>query len=197
MVFVRLAGCNLLVPCQFCDTAYAQSPEGGTEKTVEEIASEVGKLTRYGGWVSITGGEPLWQLDELEELIKVLKLERGYRVTVETNGSIRPPRWWTLVDSWSADIKCPSSGVCGISHEIWLRARSQDQVKFVAGTEDDLAFVASTLERHFACKPTVLVSPVMPASTEWLQRVWAFCCEKKLRFSLQIHRVVWGDKKGV
>ena len=204
-VFVRFQGCSLITKCQYCDTAYAQDGKGGTEMTVEEVVSEVSRLSPfYNSWVCITGGEPLWQLDALEELVRQLK-KGGYKIEIETNGSLPIPRWYTLVDSWNADIKCPCSGVCGVSREEWFRARAQDQIKFVVGTEEDLKFTKEVLSRHVASSPVILVSPMIKPipywgnqeRMEWLQRVVEFCKKERVRFSLQWHKVVFGDKKGV
>lgn len=199
-VFVRLAGCNLLLSkcCTFCDTPYAQDLGSGQEMSIEEVVKEVSRLQPfYKAWVCITGGEPLWQEQELEKLVRELKTG-PYRITIETNGSIRPPRWYTLVDSWSADIKCPSSGVCGVSSEAWFNTRGTDQIKFVVANEEDLRFIEEVLSRHKTDNPVVLVSPVWGSSQEFLQKVWNFILEHKLRLSIQQHKVVFGEvKRGV
>ena len=206
MVFVRLAGCNLITKCRFCDTSYAWNPEDGEEMLVEDVVGKVRHLAPYRqSWVCITGGEPLWQEDALEDLVRGLKAG-GYLITIETNGSFKPPGWYTLVDSWNADIKCPSSGVCGISSEAWFKTRQQDQIKFVVGNKEDLDYTKSVLDKHKADSPTILVSPVIIWSDitgrtfvdqPWLQEVVEFCKEMRVRFSLQWHKVVYGNKKGV
>jgi hypothetical protein len=43
---------------------------------------------------------------------------------------------------------------------------------------------------------------MMPLDVEnpdkkWMQRVWNFCVENNLRFSLQAQKIVFGNKKGV
>ena len=209
-VFVRLAGCPLIPHCNYCDTSYAWNPEDGKEMSVEEVIKEVGRLSPYyKSWVCITGGEPLWQEDGLEELVRRLK-QGGYLITIETNGSFKPPRWYTLVDSWNADIKCPSSGVCGVSSEAWFNTREQDAIKFVVGNMEDLEFARSVLNRHKADSPTILVSPMAFIllnkeegaweeywNREWLQEVAEFAKEMGIRYSLQIHKILWGSKKGV
>ena len=210
MVFIRMQGCGLLPGCSFCDTQYARDPDGGFEKTIDEVVGNVSKLLPYyGGWVCITGGEPLFQFMELEQLVRKLK-EGGYKVTVETNGSYKPPKWYTLVDSWDADIKCPTSGVCSVSKEMWLHLRQQDQVKFVVSSSDDLQFVKDVLNRNKTYNATVLISPAAHVllderagkieeywNKEWLQECWEFCIENRLRFSLQIHKMVYGNRRGV
>lgn len=208
MVFVRLQGCNLIPHCSYCDTKYAQADKEGKEVSVDYVVEEVTKLLPYyKGWVCITGGEPLWQEEELEKLVRKLK-QGGYQITIETNGSFKLPRWYTLVDSWSADIKCPSSGVCGVSREDWLHTRICDQIKLVVGNTEDLIFVQGVIKRPPS--PTVLVSPITNIlidgaelrmeeywNREWLQEVWEFCLENRVRWSLQQHKIVWGNKIGV
>jgi len=195
--FIRFQGCNLFPNgCTYCDTAYAQAL-GGQEVTVEEIVKKVRDLSPMG-WVCITGGEPLNQLEGLEALVEALNSYK-YRVEIETNGTIPKPSWYGIVDSWSADIKCPSSGVTSLVDE-WFGARKEDQLKFVCGTKEDLAYTQKLIETK-ARRPKVLVSPVGDSDghfkEDWLREVWQFCIEERVRFSLQIHKVVFGNRKGV
>ena len=82
-IFVRFSGCNLR--CSFCDTKY--SWEGGKEFSIKELMDEIRKYTSK--FVILTGGEPLIQpIEDLERLIDCLH-EYGYKVGVETNGTIR------------------------------------------------------------------------------------------------------------
>ena len=207
--FVRLQGCNLC--CSWCDTKHAQDPDGGELMTPTQVANTVWKMTSYRGrWVCITGGEPFFHLAELRELIEALRRLNSYLIEVETNGSFGPPKWFSLVDSWVADIKCPSSGVCGTSKvDRWFDMRRKDQVKFVVANVEDLDFVRQTLKSR-RCIPTVLVSPAAGVlvdkkqgtteeywNREWLQEVWRFCVEMNVRFSLQMHKAVFGNRKGV
>lgn len=208
MVFIRLQGCNLR--CSWCDTVYAQDTDGGVEMTVWEVVQSVFQL--HGGfqrrWACITGGEPLLHSEELRELMHMLKNRNSCLIEVETNGSFPPPPWFSWVDSWVADIKCPSSGYCGASKvEKWFSMRRKDQVKFVVSTEEDLDFTRKILQER-TCVPQVLVSPAFYPIPDvagynpivenfWLQRVTEFCKEVNARFSLQIHRIVWGSKRGV
>jgi len=105
-IFLRFAGCNLWsglekdrasAVCKFCDTDFigTNGPNGGKFKTAEELVSAVSKQwpslgKREGGqpWVICTGGEPLLQLDE--PLIEAFHAA-GFKVAVETNGTIKAP----------------------------------------------------------------------------------------------------------
>lgn len=80
-VFIRLAGCNL--QCPLCDTDYTN---GRRTVVPSDILLEVSHLRR-SGLVVITGGEPFRQ--DLSHLISRL-LFGGYRVQIETNGTVFP-----------------------------------------------------------------------------------------------------------
>jgi 7-carboxy-7-deazaguanine synthase (Cx14CxxC type) len=98
-VFLRFAGCNLWsgreadrasAQCNFCDTDFVgtDGEGGGRFAGADSLAAHVETL--WGGGrehrlVVVTGGEPMLQLDEA--LIEVLH-ERGFRVAVETNGTL-------------------------------------------------------------------------------------------------------------
>ena len=192
--FVRFQGCNLLTGCNWCDTQYARTNSGGTILSISDILEEVvaAENRTYKHWVCITGGEPLYQSKGLHELVKALN-KYGFLVEVETNGSFPKPFWWTIVDSWVADIKCPSSGVCGISkEEEWFNTRAQDQVKFVIGSAEDIPFARQVVMRNAARNPVVLISPVVTEDREAPMRREALklCLELKARFSLQVHKYI-------
>ena len=93
-VFVRFSGCNL--QCPFCDTQH----EVGTEMSEQEIVAAAKLLTPHSSLLPpllvITGGEPALQLTAT--LVALLHQE-GFRVAVETNGTLPlPPNvdWVTL-----------------------------------------------------------------------------------------------------
>ena len=82
------------------------------------------------------------------------------------------------------------------------------------GNTEDLNFTRQVIKRHKAASPTVLVSPASKLGqvrydtfadrqvsecwdVEWLQEVAEFCKEMGVRFSLQLHKVIWGNRQGV
>lgn len=82
---VFLQGCPLR--CQYC-----HNPDtwefGGEEYSAEEVANRVMKYKNYfgeNGGVTVTGGEPLLQLDFVIELFKILK-GKGLHTCVDTSG---------------------------------------------------------------------------------------------------------------
>jgi 7-carboxy-7-deazaguanine synthase len=102
-VFCRFAGCNLwtgreehraIAICQFCDTDFVgtDGPGGGKFRSPEDLARAVAKAWTADSdadrLVVCTGGEPLLQLDE--DAIAALHAQ-GFRVAVETNGTVAAP----------------------------------------------------------------------------------------------------------
>lgn len=100
-VFLRFAGCNLWsglerdrakAVCRFCDTDFVgiDGLGGGKFRTADELAKTAIGHWPGGGqpWVICTGGEPLLQLDA--KLINALH-DAGFKVAVETNGTIKAP----------------------------------------------------------------------------------------------------------
>ncbi len=101
-VFCRFSGCNLWsgreqdrasAECQFCDTDFIGTDgiNGGKFESSELLASKIDETWPVNGGrklVVCTGGEPLLQLDE--DLVGALH-DRGFRVAVETNGTLEVP----------------------------------------------------------------------------------------------------------
>lgn len=78
-VFIRLGGCNLA--CTFCDTEF----ESFNEMKLTEIIQEVDRLYTNQKLIVITGGEPFRQPISL--LCQAL-MEKGFKVQIETNGTV-------------------------------------------------------------------------------------------------------------
>jgi 7-carboxy-7-deazaguanine synthase len=102
-VFCRFAGCNLwsgreedraTAACDFCDTDFVgtDGEGGGKFATPDALAEAIERHwtgAREERFVVFTGGEPLLQLDA--PLISSMK-QRGFRIAVESNGTLAPPQ---------------------------------------------------------------------------------------------------------
>jgi 7-carboxy-7-deazaguanine synthase len=187
-IFIRTTGCNLR--CSFCDTKYAY--DDGKEMKIDEIIKEISKYPCK--YVCVTGGEPLFQNDMPNLLDSLLK--RKYWICLETNGSINIEN---IVDKKSLmislDIKCPSSNM----HEkMYLEnlsvLKKDDQLKFVIGDKVDYDYAKKIIQKY---KPicTVFFQPVWETNAKQLAE-WILNDELNVKLGLQIHKIIWGDKRG-
>lgn len=185
--FIRSSGCNLR--CAWCDTSYAF--EGGDEMSVDDIVA----LTESDYHVSLTGGEPMIQ-PEFGELVDKL-LVHGKFITVETNGSIDvSPIAGRENLMISMDVKCPSSKMTEkmIMENISL-LEEKDQVKFVIADKEDFEFAVETVEKYKP-KAEVIFGAVGGLNLKYV-------AEEVVRLKLnvrvlpQLHKIIWGDEKGV
>ena len=184
-VFLRFAGCNLwsgreqdraAAQCNFCDTDFVgtDGQGGGKFKTADELADRVAALWGEGDdgrLVVITGGEPMLQLDE--ELVAALH-DRGFRVAVETNG--------TLPATAGIDWICvsPKAGTEVVQ-------RSGNELKLVWPQKGiDLAEIEAWSFEHF------LVQPMdCERREEAMDAAVKLAMDRpKWRLSLQAHKVI-------
>ncbi len=184
--FIRTAGCNLR--CEWCDTKYAW--EDGEEMNINEIKKEVKEIGCRR--VCITGGEPLLQKD-IYELIDSLQ---GYQVSIETNGSIDIGKLMDKEVMVSMDHKTPSSQMTGkMKHENLELLREEDQLKFVIADEEDYEFSSNLLEKkEIDCE--IILQPV---DNQRIRDIagWALEDGLEVRVLPQLHKIIWGDKRGV
>lgn len=82
-----LQGCPLR--CLYCHNPDTWSPKGGKEYDSDEIVRDIVKYKKYmklsGGGVTITGGEPMMQINFVSDLIDKIKAE-DIHVAIDTSG---------------------------------------------------------------------------------------------------------------
>lgn len=189
-VFVRLTGCPLR--CTWCDTAHAFT--GGARKSIEEILAEVARL--QARHVCVTGGEPLAQPDCLPLLDALV--EAGYEVSLETSGALDVagvnPKVVKVMD-----LKPPGSGELAANRfENLAHIRPADQIKFVIRDETDYLWARDQVREHrLSERCEVLFSPVAGEQdpTELAERILSDRLD--VRFQIQLHKYLWGDRTGV
>ncbi len=204
---VRLQGCNLR--CSWCDTERAQGDGPCTEMSIPTIVEHC-----RNKHVLITGGEPLFQMDDVVQLISKLH-EAGHDVQVETNGSLTIPSVDCIYPiHWVVDYKCPSSGMTSKMPPIpdfteqLNRAMVQGDmvyVKWVVADETDLKFAiecivemekrAGTLNRRFPSSVDMhIISPLdgnghrIPDMAKVIRESHAHLLDRVV-FSVQLHKL--------
>lgn len=188
--FIRLFGCNL--NCSYCDTRYACEGVDYKEMTPAEIVANVADFGCPN--VTLTGGEPLIHRD-VDILLRML-MEQGYKVNVETNGSVVPTIKGPL---YTVDFKTYSSGMTDkMNTEAFKVLTSEDVVKFVVGSLEDLEQAQEFIEAN-GIRAQVFISPIFGKIE--LVDLAQFITSRGLhnwRMQIQLHKYIWDpDKRGV
>lgn len=191
-VFVRLTYCNLR--CTYCDTEYAFYE--GKDLSVNDIISEVKKYRCK--LVEITGGEPLVQMDECLELMKVL-CDAGFEVMIETGGSL-PIKDIDKRVMVIMDLKCPSSGMEKKNlYENVNYLKPTDEVKFVIGSREDYEWSKEQIKHYCLNDKCEVLFSVVFGKLEPVTLVnWIIEDKLDVRYQLQMHKYIWHpETKGV
>ncbi|HEX7402773.1 MAG TPA: 7-carboxy-7-deazaguanine synthase [Usitatibacter sp.] len=185
-VFCRFAGCNLWsgheadragAVCNFCDTDFVgtDGPGGGKFADAQALARAVESSWPAGvashRFVVCTGGEPLLQLDR--DAIEAFH-GRGFRVAIETNGTLAPPAgvdWICVSPKVNAD----------------LALRSGNELKLVYPQGDALPERFESLAfDHFFLQP--MDGPARESNT---REAIDYClAHPRWRLSLQSHKII-------
>ena len=187
---LRMGGCNL--QCSYCDTLYALTEH--TRLSLHEVLSRV--HSPYPRHVLVTGGEPLIQ-PGTPRLLECL-VERGHTVYLETNGSLDvsaiDPRVRKVID-----MKCPGSGQSDKNlYQNLDNVNAHDEVKFVISNREDFLWARGLVERSGICdRATVLFSPVTGRLKPQALAKWILQEKIEVRFQVQLHRILWGERRGV
>ncbi|MDF3820968.1 7-carboxy-7-deazaguanine synthase QueE [Leptospira sp. 96542] len=213
-VFVRFAGCSLRCGkvgdrSLWCDTPYALGPKLGENLSVEEILQKMGTFDPKDEFqILLTGGEPLegenkTKSIEIANLIYTRRQSLGKpypAARVETNGKERLPELLSM--AFTMDYKLPGSGMEQEMNSenfqiLEKRHNSLDEIKFVLRDRIDFQRSLEIVSER-KINTNILYSPVheeldAKELIEWLK----IDCPPNARLSLQIHKYLWGNQKGV
>lgn len=190
-VFVRLTGCPLR--CGYCDSEYAFF--GGERLSFDAILAKVDEFSPV--YVCVTGGEPLAQPACLPLLVALC--DAGYRVSLETSGAMDIADVDSRV-SVVMDLKTPASGELDKNrYENIPLLAAKDQVKFVICDRADYEWSRFKVDEYQLLEKAgeVLFSPSFGQLTATELADWILADRLQVRFQMQLHKQLWGDKPGV
>lgn len=206
--FIRVVGCNLR--CSYCDSMYAVEPQKYSEiqpkdMTVNEILSYVNRNYKR---VTLTGGEPLLQPDSIKLVNRLCDM--GYEVNIETNGACDVVVFRDMIKNnenmfFTIDFKLWTSGeMYNMRLSNFKELRSNDVVKFVIGSEEDLESAMSIsqelIEEYGENAPYIYCGTVFGSyeMKDVIDRFMKNPLFKDVRFQLQLHKFIWDpDLRGV
>lgn len=128
VIFVQ--GCNFR--CAYCHNPDTWLCDAGTLMSVDEIVEDVLKYKRYIDGVTISGGEPLLQIEFVTELFRRIK-ESGLNTCIDTSGSTFDKDNKEVVDKFDELLKYCDLVMLDIKHiednkHIWLTGKTNKNV---------------------------------------------------------------------
>lgn len=197
-IFIRFAECNLR--CRWCDT----TKEGIKKELLswEEIDKQISQYTAKH--IVITGGEPMLY-EDIKYLIGMLK-NKGYHITVETNGTIYRK---TLCDLVSISPKLKHSG----NDSMNLKTIYPDVInQYINNNGYQLKFVVRDFEEDFNevkeilkelpqvnyDKVLIMALSSSKADLERVQKqVIRLCIQNNLRYTTRLQLHVWDGENEI
>jgi 7-carboxy-7-deazaguanine synthase len=145
--------------------------------------------------VTVTGGEPLAQKNCIDLMNQLCEL--GYLVSLETGGALDikdvHPKVKIILD-----VKTPKSNED--KNNFWpnlANIKTNDEIKFVIQDYEDFSWSMDIIEKYQLNQSQILFSPVYNVLASKQLAEWILNHQLNVRLQLQLHKILWGDKKGV
>ncbi len=202
--FVRLGRCNQA--CTWCDTAYTWDWERFDpavelhDMSVDEVLAQLDAMSI--DMVVVSGGEPMLQQGALEPLLRAVE-DRGWRVEMETAGTIASVMSDGLVDQWNVSPKLANSGnplERRYRPDVLRALESTGRAifKFVVCEPSDLDEVQAMVDEcgltHIWIMPEGIDAPTLERraaqlADDVIKRGW--------NLTTRLHILIWGNRRGV
>ena len=207
-VFVRFAECNL--QCSFCDTKYTwqwdhyDRNKETIELSLSNVVDRIVQIANGARNVVITGGEPMLHQEAMIEIADALH-GRGFRIEVETNGTIEPTAELAQrIDQWNVSPKLETSNNrltarLRTGPLTWFAAAANANFKFVITAPSDLEEVLQIAKRFEIARERILLMPEGMTAADISERsAWLVseCQKHGMRFSTRLHVLLWGSERG-
>jgi organic radical activating enzyme len=149
--------------------------------------------------VVITGGEPLLQQRDLAALIDALRVNRGWRVEIETAGTIAPA---LDVDQWNVSPKLENSGNRRdrrYKPDVLraFQATGRAAFKFVVTEVEDLDEITAIVDEcaldNVWLMPEGIDAAALDARLAWIAPA---AIERGWNVTTRLHVVLWGNERG-
>ncbi len=182
-LFIRTSSCNL--SCSMCDTRYSFKDK------IQIKIQDICKIIKTVGYkyICITGGEPLLQTKEINELIKAI-LPMGVIISIETNGSL-PINKINKKVKRVLDVKTPSTNEEGSFLLSNLKELTKnDEIKFFISNRKDFDYAINFINRYKP-KGAILFSPNLK-NKELTKNIsnWILASGKDIVFQPQLHKLI-------
>lgn len=112
---IFMQGCPMR--CLYCHNPDTWSFSGGTERTADDLLKEYDGYREFmkNGGITVTGGEPLWQIDFITDLFEKAK-QRGIHTCLDTSGVLFDPENAELTQKFTRLCKSTDLVMLDIKH---------------------------------------------------------------------------------
>jgi organic radical activating enzyme len=177
-LFIRTSGCTRT--CSFCDTKYHIN---GKEKTVKDLYDIIKDSKKEV--VVWTGGEPLLQVEEINQL--KAQLGEYPHFHLESNGDLCERALDSTFDYIDFSPKSKQTA---------------DKIKEYSWKNYDVKVVTDLKLNKILIPYATILMPLSvdfdgPIDKEIKQKVWKYCAEHNIRYTPRLHVDVFGQKKGI
>jgi len=205
-VFIRMFGCKS-GQCSYCDTTYSKGDTSHYDEIdLKELLYRIDMESKGCKKVTITGGEPLEQGEEnIEKLLKALR-DKGYNISLETNGVYNLSNLILKYPqvSYIVDYKLPTAGnvfnKMNISNFKLLRA--WDRIKMVICNRHDFEVGLDIINQSNDIIAPIYFSPCGNELSPMQLFYWmkqSNCPELNIGYNLQLHKYIfkqdWRDEE--
>jgi organic radical activating enzyme len=211
-VFLRLKLCNLR--CIWCDAWYTWNPKAkefwqeGEDWNIFFTAQKIKQAwdcqdNKIQKRLVITGGEPLLQKQEIDKLIDELQ---GWKIEIETNGTIEP----TLKQLKSCQFNCSPKLANSLNvKEVRIRPKvlkllntlNNAWFKFVVMSKEDVEEIERDFIKPYELDPNKVILMPQGVKEEEIQanmkNVVEIAKKKRYRLLGRLHVAIWGAKRKV
>lgn len=196
VLFIRLSGCTQ--KCSFCDSKYhTEYTEYTTDKLVKRILKEKNKIIVW------SGGEPLMQLSDIQNVIDELCNYDIYSHHMETNGDLITEEM--LDKLWH---ECYFNYMCISPKTLATAKRVNTIIKSLSGKNiqelNILDIKIVTDMEKTGIDMLKYATMLMPLSTYNIEndlkikhKVWNYCVKHNLKYTPRIHVELFGQKRGI
>ncbi len=211
-VFLRLHICNLR--CVWCDAWYTWNPKSKEfwteskqwtiEQAVERVSQEWGaENPEIQKRLVITGGEPLLQKDQIDQLIE--KLGKEWIIEIETNGTVLPTEMQLARCQFNCSPKLRNSQNNDNARKhpevINVLSKVNTVFKFVVMHNDDLDEIEEDWVKGMGIPAEMVILMPQGVTADEVrhnaQRVVEYAKRKGYRLLGRLQNEIWGAKRGV
>lgn len=215
-MFLRLGLCNL--DCSWCDTPYTWDWQGKNgyayskaievkRMSVDAVRSRITEAMPPN-LVVISGGEPMLQQRHLLHLANML-IADGYRIEIETNGTIMPDeRWYNYCDAFDVQFNVsPKLFSSGVDWDKAIKptvlrtyAFIGSSFKFVIGTPQCMSQVLDIVEQVHIEPSDVWLMPEGRSAGEVLEKLPTLfddCVLHGFNLTPRLQVLTYGSQRGV